>query len=60
MQQRLDDAVASVETMTKGDAALRLAIAKLGRDIVRARSPQDEEPHGEAQIVNFIRREPIS
>jgi chromosome segregation ATPase len=60
LQQRLDDAVASVETMTKGDAALRLAIAKLGRDIVRARSPQDEEPHGEAQIVNFIRREPIS
>jgi chromosome segregation ATPase len=60
LQARLDDALASAEAMTKGDAALRLAIAKLGRDIVRARSPQDDEPHGAAQIVNFARREPIS
>jgi hypothetical protein len=60
LQERLDDALASVESVTKGDAALRLAIAKLGRDIVRARLAQDDEPHGEAQIVNFVRREPIS
>jgi len=60
LRGRLDDALASAEAVTKGDAALRLAIAKLGRDIVRARAPQDDEPHGEAQIVSFPRREPIS
>ena len=60
LQGRLAEALTSVESLTKGDAALRLAIAKLGRDIVRARSPQDDEPHGAAQIVNFARREPSS
>lgn len=59
LKLRLEETSASSEALTKGDAALRLAIAKLGRDLVRARI-QDDEPSGAAQIVNFARREPTA
>ena len=58
LKTHLLEATASAEALTKGDAALRLAIAKLGRDLVRARAAHDDEPPGAAQIVNFARREP--
>ncbi len=58
LRARLEETIASSETLTKGDAALRLAIAKIGRDLLRARAPQDEELHVAGQIVNFARREP--
>jgi chromosome segregation ATPase len=60
LKARLGEATASAETLARGDAALRLAIVKLGRDFVRSRAPQDDEPHGAAQIVNFVRREPAT
>lgn len=60
LKARLEETVASSETLAKGDAALRLAIAKLGRDLARARAAQDEEPHLAGQIVSFARREPMS
>ena len=53
LKARLEQTVASSETLTKGDAALRLAIAKLGRDLARARATPDDEPHVAGQIVNF-------
>ena len=58
LKARLVEAAASAETVAKGDAALRLAIAKLGRDLVRARVAPDDEPAVAGQIVNFARREP--
>ena len=60
LRRRAAEAEATAESIAKGDAALRLAIAKLGRDIARARAGQDDEPHGAAQIVNFTRREPMA
>ncbi len=58
LKARLEEVSAFSETLSKGDAALRLAIVKLGRDLVRARTMQDDEPVGAAQVVNFLRREP--
>lgn len=57
LENRLTDAAAVSEALAKGDQTLRLAIARLGREILRAR--ENDGATG-SQIVNFTRRDPVS
>ncbi len=59
LRARLSDAATSAEKLTKSDAALRLAIAKLGRDLVRTFEHQDES-RASAPTVDFARTEPTA
>lgn len=54
LQRRLSDSEAETAALTKGDQALRLSIARLGREALRAR---EADPAGAPLVVNFSRRD---
>ena len=60
VRSRLAEANAAVQSATKGDQALRLSIARLGREVLRSHEAEEIDPLRAAQIVSFSRREPAS
>ena len=59
VRARLAEANAAVHSATKGDQALRLSIARLGREMVRPHEAGEMDPLRAAQVVNFARRESV-
>lgn len=57
LRARLVEADSEIKTITRGDQALRQSIARLGREIAKSRS-DEEEGASIARIVSFTRREP--
>ena len=57
LREQLAEAVAAVQSMSKGDQELRQVIARLGREI--ARTHDNDSQSGSARVVNFARWEPM-
>ncbi len=57
LRARLMEVETTTQAVIRGDQALRLAIARLGRDVVRAQSGTDEDEPGLSQVVTFARRD---
>jgi chromosome segregation ATPase len=58
LRARLSESAVTVQTVSKGDQALRQSIARLGREIARGHEAPDEDEPLASQVVNFARREP--
>ena len=56
LERRLSETEAQSDALAKGDQALRLSIARLGREMLKSR---EVESPGAPLVVNFTRREPV-